>query len=309
MAINPYFKKYSGDASIIEDLTIETIKAMGHDFIYIPRTLVNVDELFGEDTLSKFDDGYELEMYIQNTDGFEGEGDILTKFGLEIRDRMTLVLSKSRFEKVVGLHEGEITKPREGDLVYFPLSKTLFEINFVEHENPFYQLGKLYTYVLTCEVFTYSQEDIDTGITDIDNVEAERQYFMVNLELGNAITTGATAYYEGEKVFQISGSTGGTFSDATATANVIDWNAAGKTLGISNITGTLNIGGGPDSIKGASSGVEYYISTTETTTVIIPQEPNQTNEDSGDNEEFGFIADTENIFDFTDIDPFSEGNY
>ena len=309
MAINPYFKKYSGDASIIEDLTIETIKAMGHDFIYIPRTLVNVDELFGEDTISRFDDGYELEMYIQNVDGFEGEGDILTKFGLEIRDRMTLVLSKSRFENTIGIHEGEITKPREGDLVYFPLSKTLFEINFVEHENPFYQLGKLYTYVLTCEVFTYSQEDIDTGITDIDNVEAERQYFMVNLELGNAITTGATAYYEGEKVFQISGSTGGTFSDATVTANVIDWNAAGKTLGISNITGTLNIGGEPDSIKGASSGVEYYISTTETTTVIIPQEPNQTNEDSGDNEEFGFIADTENIFDFTDIDPFSEGNY
>ena len=308
MAINPYFKKYSGDASIVEDLTIETIKAMGHDFIYIPRTLVNVDELFGEDTLSKFDDGYELEMYIQNTDGFEGEGDILTKFGLEIRDRMTLVLSKRRFEHVVGIHEGEITKPREGDLVYFPLSKTLFEINFVEHENPFYQLGKLYTYVLTCEVFTYSQEDIDTGITDIDNVEAERQYYMVNLELGNAITTGATAYYEGEKVFQISGSTGGTFSDATVTANVIDWNAAGKTLGISNISGTLNTGA-TDSIKGASSGVEYYISTTETTTVIIPQEPNQTDEDSGDNEDFGFLADTENIFDFTDIDPFSEGNY
>ena len=308
MAINPYFKKYSGDASIIEDLTIETIKAMGHDFIYIPRTLVNVDELFGEDTLSKFDDGYELEMYIQNVDGFEGEGDILTKFGLEIRDRMTLVLSKSRFENTIGIHEGEITKPREGDLIYFPLSKTLFEINFVEHENPFYQLGKLYTYVLSCEVFTYSQEDIDTGISDIDNVEAERQYFMVNLELGNAITTGATAYYEGEKVFQISGSTGGTFSDATVTANVIDWNAAGKTLGISNISGTLNTGE-TDSIKGASSGVEYYISTTETTTVIIPQEPNQTNEDSGDNDEFGFIADTENIFDFTDIDPFSEGNY
>jgi len=308
MAINPYFKKYSGDASIVEDLTIETIKATGHDFIYIPRTLINMDELFGEDTISKFDDGYELEMYIQNVDGFEGEGDILSKFGLEVRDRITLVLSKRRFEDVVGIYEGEITRPREGDLVYFPFSKTLFEINFVEHENPFYQLGKLYTYVLNCEVFTYSQEDIDTGISDIDNVEEERQYFMVNLELGNVITTGATAYYEGERVFQISGSTGGTFSDATVTATVIDWNAAGKTLGISNISGTLNTGL-TDSIKGASSGVEYYITSRETTTVIIPQEPNQTNEDSGENEEFGFIADTENIFDFTDIDPFSEGNY
>jgi len=309
MAINPYFKKYSGDASIVEDLTIETIKAMGHDFVYIPRTLMNTDDLFGEDTSSKFDDGYELEMYIQNVDGFEGEGDILTKFGLEIRDRMTLVLSKRRFENTVGIHEGEITRPREGDLIYFPLSKTLFEINFVEHENPFYQLGKLYTYVLSCEVFTYSQEDIDTGITEIDNVESDRQYFMINLEMGNAITTGATAYYEGETVFQISGSTGGTFSNATTTATVIDWNGTGKTLGISNINGTLNVGGASDSIKGASSGVEYYISTRETTNLIIPQEPSQTREDSGENEELGFLADSEDIFDFTDIDPFSEGNY
>jgi len=308
MAINPYFKKYSGDASIVEDLTIETIKAMGHDFVYIPRTLMNTDDLFGEDTSSKFDDGYELEMYIQNVDGFEGEGDILTKFGLEIRDRMTLVLSKRRFENTVGIHEGEITRPREGDLIYFPLSKTLFEINFVEHENPFYQLGKLYTYVLSCEVFAYSQEDIDTGITEIDNIESDRQYFMINLQLGDRIS-GATAYYQGETLFQINGSTGGAFSAATTTATVIDWNAAGKTLGISNINGTLNVGGESDSIKGASSGVEYYISTRETTNVIIPQEPSQTREDSGENEEFGFEADKENIFDFTDIDPFSEGNY
>ena len=307
MAINPYFKKYSGDSSIVEDLTIETIKAAGHDFIYIPRNLVKEDELFGEDTLSKFDDGYELEMYIQNTDGFEGEGDLLSKFGLEIRDRITLVVSKKRFEDTIASYEANITRPREGDLVFFPYSKTLFEINFVEHENPFYQLGKLYTYVLNCEVFTYSQEDIDVGITDIDNVETDRQYFMVNLELGDVIS-GATAFYEGETVFQINGSTGGTFSSADTTATVIDWNATGKTLGISNIVGTLNTSAS-DSIKGASSGAEYYISTKTTTNVIIPQEPNTPNEDSGDNEEFGFASDQDNIFDFTDIDPFSEGNY
>ena len=307
MSVNPYFKKYSGDASIVEDLTIETIKAAGHDFVYIPRTLVDVDELFGEDYSSKFDDGYELEMYIQNVDGFEGEGDILSKFGLEIRDRMTLVVSKRRFESTVGTYENKITRPREGDLIYFPLSKTLFEINFVEHENPFYQLGKLYTYVLECEVFTYSQEDIDTGISDIDKVEDERQEFMINLQLGDRIS-GATAYYQGETVFQINGSTGGTFSAATTTATVIDWNATGKTLGITNLSGTLNTGS-TESIKGASSGVEYYISSKETTTVIIPQEPASTNEDGGENEEFGFEADKENIFDFTDIDPFSEGNY
>jgi hypothetical protein len=307
MSINPYFKKYSGDANVVEDLTIETIKAMGHDFVYIPRTLVDVDDLFGEDLISKFDDGYELEMYIQNVDGFEGEGDILTKFGLEIRDRMTLVVSKRRFEKTVATYESKIKRPREGDLIYFPFSKTLFEINFVEHENPFYQLGKLYTYVLNCEVFTYSQEDIDTGISDIDKVESDRQDFMINLQLGNLIS-GATGYYQGETVFQVSGSTGGAYSSATSTANVVAWNATGKTLGISNLSGTLSTGA-TESIKGASSGVEYYISSTETTTVIIPQEPASTNEDSGENDEFGFEADKENIFDFTDIDPFSEGNY
>jgi hypothetical protein len=307
MTINPYFKKYSGDANVVEDLTIETIKAMGHDFVYIPRTLVDVDDLFGEDLISKFDDGYELEMYIQNVDGFEGEGDILTKFGLEIRDRMTLVVSKRRFEKAVATYESKIKRPREGDLIYFPFSKTLFEINFVEHENPFYQLGKLYTYVLNCEVFTYSQEDIDTGISDIDKVESDRQDFMINLQLGNLIS-GATGYYQGETVFQISGSTGGAYSSATSTANVVNWNATGKTLGISNLSGTLSTGA-TESIKGASSGVEYYISSTETTTVIIPQEPASTDEDSGENDEFGFEADKGNIFDFTDIDPFSEGNY
>jgi hypothetical protein len=307
MTINPYFKKYSGDANVVEDLTIETIKAMGHDFVYIPRTLVDVDDLFGEDLISKFDDGYELEMYIQNVDGFEGEGDILTKFGLEIRDRMTLVVSKRRFEKAVATYESKIKRPREGDLIYFPFSKTLFEINFVEHENPFYQLGKLYTYVLNCEVFTYSQEDVDTGISDIDKVESDRQDFMINLQLGNLIS-GATGYYQGETVFQISGSTGGAYSSATSTANVVNWNATGKTLGISNLSGTLSTGA-TESIKGASSGVEYYISSTETTTVIIPQEPASTDEDSGENDEFGFEADKGNIFDFTDIDPFSEGNY
>ena len=287
MSINPYFKKYSGDANVVEDLTIETIKAMGHDFVYIPRTLVDVDDLFGEDLISKFDDGYELEMYIQNVDGFEGEGDILTKFGLEIRDRMTLVVSKRRFEKTVATYESKIKRPREGDLIYFPFSKTLFEINFVEHENPFYQLGKLYTYVLNCEVFTYSQEDIDTGISDIDKVESDRQDFMINLQLGNLIS-GATGYYQGETVFQVSGSTGGAYSSATSTANVVAWNATGKTLGISNLSGTLNTGG---------------------TTQSITQEPASVDEDSGDNDEFGFEADKGNIFDFTDIDPFSEGNY
>ena len=102
MARNPYFREYSGEQNVIEDLTIATIQSMGKDMVYIPRTLVNEDKLFGEDIISKFDDGYHLEMYIQSIDGFEGEGDILSKFGLEIRDRVSLVVSRKRFEQTVG---------------------------------------------------------------------------------------------------------------------------------------------------------------------------------------------------------------
>jgi hypothetical protein len=307
MTTNPYFKKYVGDADIVEDLTIETIKSMGQDFIYIPRTLVNLDELFGEDTISQFDDGYEIEMYIQNVDGFEGEGDILSKFGIEIKDSMTLVVSRRRFEETISTYE-DIKRPREGDLIYFPLSKTLFEIRFVEHENPFYQLGRLYTYVLSCDVFTYSHEDIDVGISDIDNVEEERKQFMINLSLGDRVSgIEYTNFFAGETIFQVSGTTGGTLGAATATATAINWNLTGKTLGITNVVGTLNTDP-TESVIGAVSGAEYFITATETTTIIIPQEP-VVDDNSGQNEDFQFIGDRDNIFDFTDVDPFSEGEF
>ena len=120
MARNTYFKEHSGEQNILEDLTIETIKTMGKDMVYIPRTLVNEDTLFGEDVISKFDDGYQLEMYIQSVDGFEGEGDILAKFGLEIRDRIELVVSRKRFEQVVGDYEN-ITDSIKEECVYFDI--------------------------------------------------------------------------------------------------------------------------------------------------------------------------------------------
>ena len=272
MARNPYFREYSGEQNVVEDLTIETIKAMGKDMVYIPRTLVNEDKLFGEDNISKFDDGYQLEMYIQSVDGFEGEGDILSKFGLEIRDRIELVVSRKRFEQTVGIYEST-TRPKEGDLIYFPLSKTLFEINFVEHENPFYQTGKLFTYKLSCEVFTYSQEDIDTGYTDIDTVEDSIQKFAVEFDLGTQISTSTyTNFFEGETIFQVLGVTDGSLESATATAVATDWAATSTKLTLTNIVGTISTASG-ETIKGAVSGAEYEINSSTTTTIIIPQEP------------------------------------
>ena len=136
----------------------------------IKQSDVNLDY---ENIVIRYIDGYELEMYIQSVNGFEGDGDILTKFGIQINDRMDLVVARKRFEQEVTTFDSTITRPREGDLIFFPLSKTLFEINFVEHENPFYQIGKLYTYYLTCETFTYSHEDMDTGFSRIDALESD----------------------------------------------------------------------------------------------------------------------------------------
>ncbi|MAE81593.1 MAG: hypothetical protein CMB80_02565 [Flammeovirgaceae bacterium] len=309
MARNPHFKDYSGEQNVVEDLSIEIIKSMGRDMVYVPRTLVNKDELFGEDTISKFDDGYQLEMYIASVDGFEGEGDVLSKFGIEIKDRMDLIVSRKRFDETVGIYE-EITRPKEGDLIYFPLSKTLFEINFVEHENPFYQLGKLFTYRLSCEVFTYSQEEIDTGYSDIDTVESEIKKFAIEFDLGTRISgVAATNFFEGESVFQVADVTGDTalLANATATAIATDWSALNTKLTLTTIVGTILTSTG-QTLRGAVSGAEYEINSSTTTTLIIPQEP-QDDKPAGDNEDIELFRDQDDIFDFTDTDPFSEGDY
>ena len=306
MARNPHFKEYTGEQDIVEELTIEIIKTMGKDMVYIPRTLLNKDELFGEDSTSKFDDGYEMEMYIQSVDGFEGEGDVMGRFGIQIRDRIELIISRKRFEESVGSYENTI-RPKEGDLIFFPLSNTLFEINFVEHENPFYSLGKLYTYKLSCEVFTYSEEEIDTGYSDIDKIETERKKFAIELSLGTRISASTvTNYFEGETVFQVLGSTAASLADATATAVVTDWDSTLTKLTVTNIVGTLS-NASLETVKGAVSGAEYELSSQTTTTLIIPQEP-EDSDNMGDGEDLELLRDKDDIFDFTDVDPFSEGN-
>ena len=311
MTINSYFSRQNSERNVVEDLTIESIKIHGLDMVYIPRTLVNEDTLFGEDTLSKFTEGNNIEMYVDSVDGFDGDGDFISKFGLEIRDSVSLVVSKKRFNEVLG---HVTTIPREGDLIYFPLSNGLFEIKFVEHENPFYQLGKLYTYKLSCELFTYSQEQIDTGFSDVDSLEDNRKEFSLKLTLGTRVSGSSyTNFYEGETVYQVSGQTsdsavlasGSTSADATA--KVIDWDSTNSLLYISGISGSVSVGGDNDSIVGESSSAEYLLTTSTTTTIIVPTEG--TADVAGDNEAIEFEIDSDGIFDFTDIDPFSEGKY
>jgi len=169
MATNPYFSNYRAEQDLVEGITIEVIKATGTDCVYVPREYLSIDRVFGEDPGTSFKESYPIEMYLMSYKGFEGT-DVITQFGLEIKDKVTLVLSRKRFKEEDTLKKPSIIRPREGDLIYFPLAKSLFEINFVEHENPFYPLGKLYSYTITAELFTYSYEKMNTRNTAIDSV-------------------------------------------------------------------------------------------------------------------------------------------
>lgn len=171
MATNFFFNNFqsSQEQLLIENLVVESIKIYGHDLFYLPRTRVAFDDLYTEDAVSKFISNYPVEMYIKNVEGFAGDGDFLSKFNLEIRDRVTFTVARRVFNEEVGGQEG-ISRPREGDLIFFPLNNKIFEIKFVEHEAIFYQLGALQTFDIVCELFEYSNEVFETGISDIDNL-------------------------------------------------------------------------------------------------------------------------------------------
>ena len=174
MAVNHYLNLYKNksEQNLIENLTIEAIKFYGMDLQYIPRETLERDLIFGEDVRTQFTSNYLIEMYLETVDGWGGDGNILANFGMQIKDTATLVLSKKRFQETIP----EKVRPLEGDLIFIPMSNSLLEINFVEHENPFYQLGKVFTYKLTVENFTYSHENFDTGQASIDRINSDFSY-------------------------------------------------------------------------------------------------------------------------------------
>jgi hypothetical protein len=174
MPTNVYFTQGTkNEQYLVEDLIIESLKIYGQEFFYIPRTLVSKDEILGEDRLSQFKSSFPIEMYFENVDSFDGQGQFIQKFGLMVEQSATLVVARRRWEQLVGRYGQTIipTRPCEGDLIYFPLSRGLFEIKFVKHQDPFYQLGKLYVYKLQVELFQYASERIDTGIAEVDVFE------------------------------------------------------------------------------------------------------------------------------------------
>ena len=190
MPTNNYFQNGGGigttnEQRLIEDLIIESLKIYGHDTFYLPRTMVNKDTIFDEAQLSSFTQAYPLEMYLDNVQGFEGQGDIFTRFGMEVRDQATFVLAKRRWEDMVtrqGPTVSRKARPVEGDLIYFSKTKSMFEIKYVDFQNPFYQAGQIYVFRLVCELFEYSSEDIDTGIAEIDAIETKYSQDMLEYQ-------------------------------------------------------------------------------------------------------------------------------
>jgi len=189
MATSVYFDKGTNtEQTLYEDLLIEQLKVFGHDVYYLPRTLVKEDTLFGEDVLSKFDDAYGIEMFMEEVEGYGGDKELVSKFGLEIRDEVTFVVARRRWITLIGADSNLIvsTRPNEGDLIYFPRIQKLFEINFVDHDDPFYQVDNLPVFKMYCSTFEYSSEQLDTGIAAVDTIEDTSSldvlFYQISLE-------------------------------------------------------------------------------------------------------------------------------
>ena len=253
---NPYFSNFSpsviNEQRLIEDLVVETIRMYGHNVYYMPReTYDKMDEIYGEDTASKFSRAYVIEMYIANVEGYEGDGDFFSKFGLEIRDTSNFVVSRRSFERYVP--STIASRPREGDLVFVPVLNKVFEIKFVEEELMFFSVGKRnpYLFELRCEAFRYSNENINTGVEDVDIIESLTSYAQ-EIVLG----TGTGNFIIGETVYQ-----GANLASSSVSAKVVDWNPTTKKILVINVRGVF---ASNTSVRGETSLVTYGATDTDT---------------------------------------------
>ena len=288
MATNQYFKqKVRSEQQLFEDLVIESLQMFGQDVYYLPREIVNKDKIFLDDVPSRFSDAYKVEMYIENTEGFEGEGDLFTKFGVELRDQATFIVSRKRWVQLVGKRlEVANFRPREGDLIYLPMSESMFEIRRVETETPFYQLKDLPTFRLQCELFEYSGEDFDTGIDTIQDVETEGS-FKYNLSLDS----GGGRFIQGETVTQV-------FDTYNMIGEVAFSSDSGNTLHLIH--------------SGATDGLFHEWTTTrsiigdQSQHVATPTSINQINDILSDNQNKTFDDFESDFLDFSESNPFGD---
>ena len=231
------------EQTFIENLIVESIEIYGQDIYYMPRTYVNRDTILGEVENSRFTQALQVRAYVNNVEGWEGQGELLSKFGVRIEDKTTFVFSREKFTSAVDDNavlnvEG---RPNEGDLIWFPATKHLFEIQFVEAERPFYQLGKGFVWECQCELFQYADEALDTGVAEIDGIEAA----FANAITVNFAAGGTGTFTVGEVV------AGGT---SNVTAEVKAWNATDRQLQVYNRSGIFTI---PETVTGQTSGAAW----------------------------------------------------
>lgn len=304
MPRNVYFSQtVKSEQNLYEDLIIESLKIFGQDVYYIPRTLVNRDNIMGEDIGSKFDDAYLIEAYIENVDGFEGSGDLYNKFGLEIRDEATFIVSRRQWNNLVGFWNNSLEdpKPQEGDLLFLPMSNSFFEIMFVEDEQPFYQLSNLPVFKMQCSLFEYNDEQFETGVSEIDAKEiTNAQQTQIDLTV-----TGGNHFTQGEIVTQV-------ISTDPAISVYGEVQTVTKT---SDIAGSITVSG--IGVTGTTEAKDFFVSTTvgltgseSTNTCFITKVHGVTDSTSFPVDEqamnYEFEVAGDNFIDFTESNPFGD---
>ena len=302
MTTNFYFNPFPKDhiteeQLLVEDLVIEAMQIYGMDVFYLPRTSRDVvDKIYGEDTLKQYVKGYPIELYLENTTAMDGDQDFMSKFGLEVRDEITVLISRRRFKYATGA--ANIVRPREGDLIYIPLLTGFFEITFVEHENDqamFYTLGRgrggnVYVYALKLKQFVFSDEIIDTGITEIDE-QVFNSYRRTRIPF---LESGERRFVSGEIVYQ-----GSDLANANAQAIVHTLNLVGNNyIDVIRVNGTFSAN---TLLIGNTSNARYVMSGSEDSMVTFDDINLQDTINNNDIQGEGF-----DFIDFTETNPFGE---
>lgn len=292
MPRNVYFSHgVRSEQRIHEDLIIEALRIYGHDMYYIPRGIVKLDTILNEDVISKFGEAFKLECYIENIEGYGGDGALMSKFGLQLRDQMNVVLSRRRWEQLVARFKtsNSLPRPGEGDLIYFPMGNALMEIKFVENKSPFFQLQNLPTYRLTLEMFEYSGEELDTGVEEIDQFQ-----LLKSNHVGLTLSSVVGQFSVGERI------TCFVDSQTTMTAEVVSH--SGTELIVVNVKGSdsqFEKMIGP--VTGSTSGATAIIGAYEDIAAMELFDPTSQNK--------SFETEGNSIIDFSEMNPFGEANY
>lgn len=293
MATNLYFnQKVKSEQDLYENIVIESLQMYGQDVFYLPRTIVAEDTIFKEDVVSKFEDAYQIEMYLENIDGYGGDGDLFTRFGVELRDQANFVVAKKRWEEVAFNNSSSQVRPNEGDLIFIPMSNSIFEITRVEDERPFYQLSNLPVFRLTCELFEYNDEDFDTDIPIIDEIEQNYAYQYI-LTLSD-ISYDSDALQVGTTVQQ------DLANDVTISGEIAKWNDSSNELSLVHLGADdgkyhLFTTGSITNITELNDSATYTVVSVRENNLIQKEQQNDVFETAGDD-----------FLDFSEANPFGD---